>query len=172
MNLLPPYVPIPREPRRLNGVDLDGLDRTIAQIQSDPASAHLSFRARNRWIDGAPGHTAVGGDLQGRHALERLLDALAECLTTSLSYHAANLGIEVYAIETRIEGDVDLSGFLGLDAVVNPACDRLDVRLLVDAEGGEEVARHLIQIAKQRSPVFDMLTRALRIDVRLEPATN
>lgn len=185
--------------RMLNGVDLDGLGGTIAAVLADASLARFQFRAQNRWIDGALNRTQIQGyfgageehvtrrvpfvydndeppvllgqDL-GANPVEYLLHALAGCLTTSLVYHAANLGIEVYTIETFFEGDLDLRGFLGIDPTVRPGYQRLRVRFRVDAEGGSEVARHLLQIAKDRSPVFDMLNRGIDLDVGLERAAR
>jgi len=46
--------------------------------------------------------------------VEYLLTALAACVTTSLVYHAAAKGIVLKSVESRLEGDIDLQGFLGL----------------------------------------------------------
>jgi hypothetical protein len=45
--------------------------------------------------------------------VEVLIHALAACLTASLVYHAAAKGIRIEGVESSIEGDLDLRGFLG-----------------------------------------------------------
>jgi hypothetical protein len=47
--------------------------------------------------------------------IEHLLHALASCLTTSMVYHAAARGIHIEEVESSLEGDIDLHGFLELD---------------------------------------------------------
>ena len=55
------------------------------------------------------------GQDQGPSAGEYLLHALAACVTTAIVYHAAARGIAIDEIESSIDGDVDLRGFLGID---------------------------------------------------------
>ena len=128
--------------KRLNGVDLDTLMGTVNAIQADPELGISKFRARNTWMDGNHNRSMVagfyaakqeiahaqtftmdadepailaGGD-QAANPVEHLLHALASCLTTSIVAHAAVRGIEIEELESELEGDIDLNGFLGLDA--------------------------------------------------------
>ena len=56
----------------------------------------------------------LAGRDDGANPVEHLLHALASCLTTSIVAHAAVRGIEIEEVESEIEGDIDLNGFLGL----------------------------------------------------------
>jgi organic hydroperoxide reductase OsmC/OhrA len=121
-------------------VHVDRLFDTIDAIKSEPDIAKFKFRISNKWIDGGHNHTTIKdfhgalkdhpheqpfelaadepgvllGQDNGPNPVEYLLTALAGCLTSSLVYHAAARGIEVRGIESRLEGNLDLRGFLGL----------------------------------------------------------
>ncbi|HEU4684629.1 MAG TPA: OsmC family protein, partial [Nitrospira sp.] len=124
----------------INGVDVHRMGQTVKAIQNHPHVATFQFRAANRWKTGGHNEStihgfygagqedtarkapfAIGADeppvLFGHdHApnpAEYVLHALAACLTTSLIYHAAARGIRVHSVESRVEGDLDLRGFLG-----------------------------------------------------------
>ena len=136
----------------VNGVDVDRLSGTIDHISADPTLARFQFRARNRWIDGGHNRTTIKGfygagqedasrtepfvldadeppmllgENQAPNAPEYLLHALAACLTGTLVYHAATRGIALDGLESTIEGDVDLRGFLGLDESVRPGYQQI-----------------------------------------------
>ena len=131
----------------VNGVDLDRLSGTIEHVSADPTLARFQFRARNRWIDGGHNRTTIKefygagredasrtepfvldadeppvllGENQAPNAPEYVLHALASCLTGTIVYHAAVRGIALSALESTVEGDIDLQGFLGLDETVRP----------------------------------------------------
>lgn len=45
---------------------------------------------------------------------EYALTALEACVTTAIVYHAAARGITIRSMESRLKGDIDLQGFLGI----------------------------------------------------------
>jgi len=50
----------------------------------------------------------------GPNPVEYLLHALASCVTKSLVAHAAVRGIQLEEVESEVEGNIDLRGYLGL----------------------------------------------------------
>lgn len=50
----------------------------------------------------------------GANPAEYVLHTLAARLTTTMVYHAAARGIEIEAVDSEFEGDLDLRGFLGI----------------------------------------------------------
>ena len=56
----------------------------------------------------------LGKDMAA-NPVEYLLHALAARPTTSMVYHAAAQGIQIDEVESSLEGDIDLQGFLELD---------------------------------------------------------
>ena len=95
------------------------------------------------------------------------MHALAGCLTTSLIYHAAARGYKITEVESKLEGELDLHGFLGMDENVRSGYDNIKVTFKVKGDLSDEQLEELIQIAKARSPVYDMLSNPVAISVQL-----
>lgn len=176
------------------GANVDQLMRTVVAIKGTPSLARFTFRARNRWIDGglggpsvkefyevvgdggaafAPGGTelsALVGDVRGTNPVEFVLKALAGCLTTTLVYHAAAQGIKIDEVESLLEGDLDLHGFLGLSDDVRNGYENLRVTFRVRADAPEEKIRELCDLARRRSPVFDIVANPVPVSVSVEKA--
>ncbi len=175
----------------LNGVDVTGLFQTIDAIKADTGLADFRFRARNEWIDGGHNRSTIKGFygcrgedetrtepfvleadeppvLLGRDAgpnpVEFILHGLAACLTTTLVYHAASRGIEIEAVESALEGDIDLRGFLGISDMVRKGYSHIAVRMRVKSEAKPEVLRDLARF----SPVYDVVSNSVPVDVMVE----
>ncbi|KEF41666.1 MAG: hypothetical protein ER33_10355 [Cyanobium sp. CACIAM 14] len=177
--------------RRLNGVDLDTLLATVQQIKDDPGLGACRFRARNAWLGGTRNRTTVadfhgarqdiphlqtflleadeppivaGQDAYANPA-EHLLHALASCLTTSMAAHAAVRGIAIEALESELEGDIDLNGFLGLAPDVPKGFTEIRARFRVKARP-EDLPRLRELVAF--SPVFNTITGGARVVVDVQ----
>lgn len=72
-------------------------------------------------------HQVLMGEDNGPNPVEYLLTGLIGCLTSSLVYHAAARGIEIRGVKSRLEGDIDLRGFLGLSEDIRPGYQNLRV---------------------------------------------
>lgn len=173
-----------------NGVDVTALFATIDAVKQDPAIAEFRFRARNRWLGGDANRTTVTGFFgakqeqphaqpfemdcgeppvllgrdRGANPVEHLLNALVGCLTTTLVYHAAARGLEVEAVDSELEGDLDLRGFLGIAPGVRKGYREIRVTMRVKSKASAQVLRELAQF----SPVFDVCSRALPVIVAVE----
>jgi uncharacterized OsmC-like protein len=97
------------------------------------------------------------------------LSALASCLTTTLIYHAAARGIKVRSVESELEGDLDLRGFLGMSDSVRRGYKNIGVKMRVDAEASQDILDELIELAMKRSPVFDIISNPVNVVVTGEP---
>ncbi|KAA2286295.1 OsmC family protein [Arenimonas fontis] len=180
----------PAPARVINGVDTDALFATIDAVKADPGLAEFQFRADNRWLDGGHNRSTIKGFrgcrqedqtrtapfvmdadeppvLLGRDAganpVEYVLHALAACLTTTMVYHAAARGIAIRGIESRLEGDLDLRGFLGLDDTVRKGYREVRVLFDVDSDASPEVLRELAKY----SPVYDIVSNSLPVKVQV-----
>ncbi|HEX7104351.1 MAG TPA: OsmC family protein [Acidothermaceae bacterium] len=175
----------------VNGVDLDRLSGTIDAIVANPALAAFQFRVDNQWIDGGHTRSAIkgfygagqedttraepftlesdeppvllGGN-RAPNAGEYLLQALASCVTGTIVYHAAARGIALEALECKVDGDVDLRGFLGLDGAVRPGFEQ--IRVAVTAKGDFDDAQfaELAELARF-SPVRDTVSNPVAVVV-------
>lgn len=178
-----------------NGVDVDRMTDTVEAIVKQPALAAFTFRAANKWIDGGHNRTTVKdfygagqedtsraqafvmdndepavllGTDKGANPVEVVLHALAGCLTTSLVYHAAAQGVEIDEVESQFEGDLDLQGFLGLSENVRNGYEKIRVTLRVKGNAPDEKLRELIETAKSRSAVFDIVSNPVPIEVEAQ----
>ena len=171
------------EIRMVNGVAVDSLFDTIDAVKNDPEIAKFNFRISNKWINGAHNHTTIKdfygakethyhkttfeldadepplllGEGKGPNPVEHLLNALAACVTTSLIYHAAAKGIEVRGVESRLDGDLDLRGFLGLSNEVPVGFQKIRVSFKIDADISDQEKEELIEIGKKYSPVYNTI---------------
>ena len=179
------------QPSTLNGLDTDAMGATIRAIGDQPVIAKFQFRARNEWLGGGRNQTTFT-DFDGacqRHAhsephvvgsdeptvllgadnaanpAQHALHALAACLCSTLVIHATARGVRVRSVQTELEGDVDLHGLLGLDASIRNGYEGIRVGLKVDADAPPEVIDELVQVAKQRSPLVDIVSNPTPLSV-------
>jgi uncharacterized OsmC-like protein len=177
----------------VNGVDTTKLYAVVEAIKGEPSLANFQFRLSNQWVGGGQtrsrvdefygigqelGHkqpfvltsdepeVLLSGD-RGPNAGEIALHALASCLTGALVYHAAARGIAIKGISTRLEGDLDLRGFLGLSNSVRNGFSTIRVVFTIDADCDEAKKQELMELAQARSPVFDMLSNGLPVSCAL-----
>ena len=175
----------------VNGVNLDRLYGTIDHIDADPALGKFQFRATASWIDGGHSRTRIKefygagredtsrteafvletgepevllGENQAPNAGENLLHALAGCLTGTIVYHAAARGIALEGLETTIEGDVDLRGFLGLDDNVRPGFGDIRVGFKVSGDLDDEELAQIADLVRY-SPVRDTVANPVNVEI-------
>jgi len=178
----------------VNGVAVDKLFGTIDAIKKTPVIATFKFRASNKWLDGGHNRTIINnyygtqqeherkkpfvldadeppillGNDQGPNPVEYALTALAACVTSSIVYHAAAKGIRLNSVESRLEGDIDLQGFLGLSKEVPRGYKEIRMFFKIDADASDEKLEEIVQLGPTYSPVYDTITRAVPVKVKLE----
>lgn len=178
----------------VNGVNVDNLFKTVLAVKGNPTVAKFNFRAQNRWINGGQNRTTVNefygacqthsrtrpfeyvkdeppvllGTDQGANPVEFALTALAGCLTTSLIYHAAAQGINIDEVQSTLDGDLDLQGFLGLSDQIRNGYENINVTFRIKSDAPEAKLQELVELAQKRSPVFDMISNPTPVHVRLE----
>ena len=178
----------------LNGVAVGDLLSTVEAVKTTPSIAKFKFRIKNQWEDGSRNHSTVTtlcganqelthpapfrieadepGILLGKdlapNPVEHLLHALASCITTSMVYHASARGIQINAIESSFEGDLDLHGFLDLDPNVRKGYQAIRVNFKISADVPDERLEEIVKLGTGHSPVFDSLTNGVPISVTAE----
>jgi len=182
------------KPKILNGVNVDDLFTTIDAIKEQPTIAKFKFRANNKWINGGLNRTTIKdfdgacqthqhknafvfeadeppvllGEDRGANPVQYALTALVACITTTLVYHAAARGIQLEEVESRLEGDLDLHGFLGLDDNVRNGYEGVKVTFKIKADAPEEELEEICKLGPTYSPVFDIFTNKVPVSVQLE----
>jgi uncharacterized OsmC-like protein len=176
----------------VNGIHMETLQGTVNAIEQEPDLGQCKFRARNKWLGGNHNCTTItgfygakqqishkqqfelhadeppilAGNDEGANPVEHLLNALAACVTTSMVAHAAVRGIHIEELESELEGDIDLRGFLGLaDDVPKGFTDiRIKFRVKSDIDNMERLKR-----LTAYSPVFNTITHGANVDIQVEP---
>jgi uncharacterized OsmC-like protein len=177
-----------------NGVDTAQMYGTLDAIKADPSLARFQFRVANEWKGGSHNRSTIrsfygaGGEDESRatsftidagepgvllghdegpNPAEALLHALAACLTTSLVYVAAARKVPLTRVESRLEGDMDVRGCLGISDSVRNGFSAIRVTFSIEGDAPEEKLREVLERAKARSAVFDMVTHGVPTTVEM-----
>jgi uncharacterized OsmC-like protein len=183
--------PAKKQPMPLNGVDTPRLFATIGAVADQRDLARFQFRATGQWLNGThmrstmsgfagaggehahkAGYTAESdhpavlcGEDNGPTPVEYVLHALAACLTAGIANIAAARGVTLHAIESNVEGDIDLQGILGLSDKVRNGFQAIRVGFRVEGDAPAEKLQQIVAQSVARSAVFDLLTNGVPISV-------
>jgi uncharacterized OsmC-like protein len=176
-----------------NGVDTSVLFATIDAVKEAPAAAQFQFRVNNEWVRGTHSkgtihsffgvgeerthqqvftfdtdHTVelVGTD-KGPTPVEYLLLGLAGCITAGIGNIAAARGVTLTSVHSTVEGDIDLTGVLGLDPTVRNGYQGIRARFEIEGEAGTDELRKIVERSISRSAVFDVLTNGVPVDIEI-----
>jgi len=174
----------------INGVDTEGVVNLATKISQDENYGKFTFRANNRWINGAQSQSSIqgfiaggkentdrkepllvdadqpeflGGQNSAPNPVEHLLHALDSCLTVTLVYHAAVQGIYLEFVETSAEGDMNARGFFGISENVDKGYRQIRVNMQVKSDADVETLTTLAMY----SPVYEVISRSVPIDFTL-----
>jgi len=180
--------------QKINGVDTARLQETVSNVKASPELGRFKFQIANRWMGAGETRSEVKsfygceqdnlhktvfhlaadepdillGRDKGANPVEHLLHALVSCVTTSMVYHAAARGIAIEQVESTLDGDLDLRGFLGLDPTVRNGYQQIRLKLRIKAQGTDEQFRELSTLGPTFSPVYDSLLGGVPISVSAE----
>src|SRR5262245_44500363 len=141
--------------QNINGIDLEGLGRLVEEIKNDNTKGFVRFKVATAWkgqtrsegrvksyvMNGVeiPREFTIAADeppeLLGQNSApnpqELLMAAFNACIMVGYVATAAVMGVTVENVEIETEGELNLRGFLGIDAKVKPGYDsiRYKVRL-------------------------------------------
>jgi uncharacterized OsmC-like protein len=190
-DVIAPPARAPREPR--HGVNTPNLLATINAVRDTPALAKFRFRASNRWVNGTYSESRVEsfsgaggehthqtqfrygadhpavlvGEDRGPTPIEFLLHGLASCITAGIGNIAAVRGVTLTSVESRVEGDIDLRGILGLSDQVRNGYERIRISFDIAGDGPQEKLREIVEQACARSAVLDVLTSGVPVDISI-----
>ena len=189
--VMSPPVRTPREPR--NGVNTPLLMATINAVKENPPLAQFRFRASSRWVDGthsvsqvesfsgaggehthrslftfAADHPVVlTGQDRGVTPVEFLLHGLAACITAGIGNIAAARGVTLTSVESHVEGDIDLSGILGIASNVRNGYQKIRITFDIAGDAPPEKLRQIVEQSRARSAVFDVLTNGTSVELSI-----
>ena len=161
-------------------VDIRSLQKPFkTQYRSDPQSSRITLTAKcvetdtplscsvdiGRAIYQAEAHTGVGGSGTAACSGDLLLGALAACAQLTCQLVATAMGIETQHIAVTVDGDMDLSGTLGISKDVPVGFSAMRVKFDIHAPGAsEEQLRLLQEKTEQYCVVLQTLLHPPRIE--------
>ena len=177
--------------RKVNGLDVEALAEVIRAIEKDPAKGQVEFRVRSEWKGQTRSRSSVesytiGGqevhrhftidadepfELLGRNTApnpqELLMTALNACITVGYVAGAAVKGITLEKVEIETSGELDLRGFLGIDAAVRPGYETIRYVVRLKGNGTAEQFRQIHETVMKTSPNYFNISRAVKVDAQL-----
>jgi uncharacterized OsmC-like protein len=185
---------ITETPSTRNGVDTATLFATLDAVKQAPAAAKFQFRASNEWLSGTHNRSTINGFFgvgqeqahertfvfdadhpavlvgndNGPTPVEFVLHSLAACLTAGLANIAAARKVTLTEVRSTITGDIDLNGILGLDRSVRNGYEQVNVRFEIKGDASPEVLRQLVEQARARSAVYDVITNGVNVSIDVD----
>lgn len=176
-----------------NGVNVDALLGARSALEAMPAAGKFIWRAECDWQGGVHSRSSVNGffglgeeqqhtrthvveaDHPAQFAapdaaptpVELVLTALASCLTGGVASVAQHRGIQLHKVTAKIEGDMDISGILGVDPEVRNGFTAIRVHFDIDADASRDEIAALVAQSQKRSAVFDIITNPTNVAVSI-----
>src|SRR3954451_6395956 len=178
-----------------NGIDTAQVYGTLDVLKAQPEAAHFEFRVQNRWIDGTHSRSSIHGfwgagaedssreqpfyvdaseppvlfgHNEAPNPAEYLLHALAGCMTLTIVNIAAARKVELHEVSSTLTGVLDARGATGLDDSYRNGFDRIDVSFSIKGDAPAEKLEEIVERAKSRSVVYDMVTNGVPVAVTAE----
>ena len=184
-------------PRITNGINVTALGQIVTTIQQQPELGASMFRSASRWDDDRRVTTTVddfavcGGELTRPHPhridtdvpttmtgtdrgptpTELSLGALGACIATTLVAHAAFKDIQLDSLQVKVEGDIDLRGFLGISDEVQVSCHMVRIDIQIEAALPEAQLREFVVSANRFAPVLDLYRRGTEVEIAINSPT-
>jgi len=171
------------EPNVVNGLNVDDLFALVESVKKDPANAKTSWRVATTWQGQARSRAEVtgyaiagvevarrftldidepcelGGTNQSANPQEYLIAALNACLTVGYVAQCSLRGITLQDLSIETEGDIDLRGFLGLDAKVANGYESLSYTVRIKGSGTPQQFAEIHEAVMATSPNFHNVSR-------------
>jgi uncharacterized OsmC-like protein len=165
---------------KLNGVDLERVERLTEQYRRDPASGRTGFGARVHWLGGYQTESALGehGPVRGDEPVElagtdtgptpeeMLLAAVGQCLAVGYAGAATARGIRIESLEIDVKGEVNLPAAYGVQEG-NPGFDRIEVNVHLECDASREELEALHEKVVERAPIPNTVARPVQVDAKL-----
>jgi uncharacterized OsmC-like protein len=176
----------------INGIDLAALDEVVDAINADAACGNVQFSVRTEWTGQTRSESTVnsytiGGRRIGRnftivadepHELlgtnsapnpqELLMSAVNACMMVGYVAQAAVRGISLDTCVIDTDGELDLRGFLGLDASIPPGYRRINYRVSLKGDGTREQYEEIHRAVMATSPNYFNMAQPIEMNGSLD----
>jgi len=178
---------VTKMPKIVNGLNLDDIMTLVGEITKDPAKGMTSWHVATTWMGQARSRSEVAGFMMGGKNVERhftldidepmeiggsnrnanpqeyLLAALNACMTVGYVAQCAMRGIVLESLAIETEGDIDLRGFLGLNAAVAPGYENLRYTVRIKGNGTKEQFAEVHAAVMATSPNVHNIARPVAL---------
>jgi uncharacterized OsmC-like protein len=178
-----------------NGVDTGQVYGTLDALKAQPDLARFELRVSNRWIDGPHSRSTIQsfwgagqedtsrevpfvldaseppvlfGHNEAPNPAEILLHALAGCLTLTIVNVAAARKVTLTEVTSTLEGVLDVRGATGLDDSYRNGFEHIRVSFSIKGDAPPEKLEEIVERAKARSVVYDIVTNPVPVEIRAE----
>ena len=178
-----------------NGIDTEQVYGTLDALDAQPELARFVFRATNRWLEGTHSRSTIHGfwgagqedssretavevdaseppilfgHNEAPNPAEFLLHALAGCLTLTIVNVAAARKVTLREVSSTLEGVLDARGATGLDKDYRNGFERVSVHFSIAGDAPREKLEEIVERAKARSVVYDIVSNPTPVDVTAE----
>ena len=163
-------------------MDLRTLQKPLKdKYRADPKASRITLTAKGgesgapiacsvdigRAVYEAQAHAGVGGAGTGACSGDLLLGALAACAQVTCQMVATAMGIPTKSIAVTVDGDLDLSGTLGISKEVPVGFESIRLKFDVDApDATPDQLRALAEKTEQYCVVMQTLSKPPAIETR------
>lgn len=163
-------------------MDIRSLQKPLKdQYRREPSSSRITLTAKGGQTDTplscsvdigralyqAEAHKGVGGAATAACSGDLLLGAVAACAQLTCQLVAAAMGIPTQRIEVTVDGDMDLSGTLGISKDVPVGFEAIRVRFDLDApDATPEQLRGLQEKTEQYCVVLQSMLHPPKIETQ------
>ena len=176
-----------------NGVNVQALLDAREALKGAPDAAKFTWRASCKWENGTHSTANIEGffglgqeqhhktsttfsadhpeifasEDKGITPIEYVLVGLASCLTAGVAAVAQNRGIQLRSVESKLEGQMDIRGILGIDSDVRMGYDDIKVTFKIDADASKKDIEAIVAQSQKRSAVYDIVTNPVNVTVEV-----
>jgi len=118
------------------------------------------IRTHRVTIDEPP---SLGGADAGPNPVELVLAGLGGCQAIALRVWAAKLDIAFDQVRVRVEGDLDVRGFFGVDESVRPGFSAIRVHAEISGPESSDRYDELYKAVEAHCPVQDIVTNGVPV---------
>ncbi len=157
------------------------ITETQANFRANPDQALATFEVQTSLGEGLHSKATVrdfapldideppvlGGTDQGPNPVEVILAALGSCQEITYRAYAAALDIPLEGVSVKLEGDLDLRGFLAVDDSVRPGYLGVRANITLNSSASEEQISNLVAAVNAHCPVLDILKNPTPVEINV-----
>ena len=159
----------------------DVIEATKSAVAADAKNAQAVFRSEHDLVGvtevaslvGSGHHVTVdepeslGGGNVAANPVEYALTALGSCQAITYRFWAVHLGLALDTVQVKVEGDLDVRGFFGIDDSVRPGFGAVRVRVRLTGPEPAERYEELARAVDAHCPVLDLFSNPVPVDRQL-----